>query len=204
MKNSLIWWLAAKGITLANDASDQTVLTAVQKAFVDAAAPASVLANEKTTLGENIITLETKVATLENEKATAATTLANEAAGRKAERLGRAIAVVDLAIQKGKLAVAGRAAQITALENSADFDKDATALMAKANIVRMREDTSSGKVLANAMGDADVRKTYCDAVGKHMKDTGDNDPIKAHNAVMTALPALAEALKNPSGEAKPA
>ena len=198
MKNTLIGWLAAKGIVLANESSEENVLHAVQKAFTDATAPVTGLANEKetlsgqlTTLGNEKTSLTAQVTALTNERDTARTAV-------KTERTLAAAATVDLAITRGKLKLAGRAAQITALENSADFAKDAGALLGAANVVTTiggAKIGADGKVLANDMDSGSARSTYCAAIEKHMKDTGESDPIKAHRAVMDSMPALAEALK---------
>ena len=97
MKNEMITWLATKKIVLANDATEQQVLTGLQKAFTDAAAPVTTLANEKQTLGGQITALENekttlagKVTALENERNLAQ-------AGFKTERKARVTAIVDLA-----------------------------------------------------------------------------------------------------------
>lgn len=135
MKQLIIGWLAAMGITLANDASDQTVLDALQKAHKEKADASAALGNEKTTLAGKVTTLENEKATLTTqlaEKSTALTqsqtALANEQTKTKAERQGRAEAVVDLTIAQGKLAVADRATHVTTLANAADFAAEAEKL----------------------------------------------------------------------------
>ena len=210
MKNTLLGWLAARGIILANDATDQTILQAVQKAFTDASAPVAALANEKETQGAQITTLEnektaltTQVTALTNERDTARTTLANEQTARKAERSARAGAVVDLAITRGKLKAAERQAKIDILANAADeaaFKTAADGLLTGANIVKTIGGTNveDRKVLANDMDQSGVRKTYLDAFSKHMTEHPDCDPVAAHQAVMSTHPALAEAMKKPS------
>jgi hypothetical protein len=135
MKQLIIGWLAAMGITLANDASDQTVLEALQKAHKEKADSNVTLGNEKTTLAGKITALENEKATLKTqldgkttELNTAQTALANEQAKTKAERQGRAEAAVDLTIAQGKLAVADRDAHVTTLANAADFAAEADKL----------------------------------------------------------------------------
>jgi hypothetical protein len=50
--------------------------------------------------------------------------------------------------------------------------------------------------VANDLSTAGVRQTYLDAFSKHMTDHPDCDPIDAHKAVMSAHPALADAMRN--------
>ena len=57
MKNILLGWLAAQGISLANDASDQAIVTAVQKLATANTQQAAALGNEKTALAGTITTL---------------------------------------------------------------------------------------------------------------------------------------------------
>ena len=208
MKHLLIGWLKTKGVTLANDASDLSVLKATQKAFTDDAAPVESLANEKETLrGEKIIFQE-RITALENEKSAAATALANEQTARKVERKARAEAIVDLAITKGKLKPADRTAKIDLLANTADdaaFKTTSDGLLNGANIVKTigGDSARSGKVLANdgtdPGADVDPRDAFMEAVKKHMNDTKETDLGKAMKAVKTQCPQLYQELigRNP-------
>jgi hypothetical protein len=169
----------------------------MQKAFTDATAPVTTLANEKETLGGKITTLESQIVTLGNEKTALTsrlTALENEVKPIKTER---AALTVDLAIQRGKVMVANRAARITTLENSADFAKDAKTLLEGAPVVKTIGSATAEdrKALANDMDQSGVRTTYLDAFKKHMTDHPDCDPVDAHKAVMGAHPALAEAMR---------
>ncbi len=200
IKQLIIGWLAAKGVILANDATDQAVLDAVQKHDTGHITAATALGNEKTTLAGTITTLENERTQLtqsrDAEKARAdqaVTALANEQTARKAERHGRAAAVVDLAITQGRLAVAQREAQITALENAADFAAEAKKLLASAATHKTTTagSTESGKVLAN------TSETPQAEYDRHFKTALENcagDPIRAHSQVM-AIPGLAEKLR---------
>ena len=179
----IIGFLAGKGLALANaeSATETQVLEALEKFHSAQAGAVVALGNENATLAGQITALT-------NERDAAIT---ENAALQKA----RAAATVDLAITKGRLHLSERDAQIAALENSNDFAAAAKLLFNKARVARTAGDAQSGKILANEMSDDDVRGTYCDAVEKHMKDTGESNPVKAHHAVMRAFPALAEALK---------
>ena len=120
MKSLLIGWLAAQGIALANDASEQSVFDAFQNWVKSQGGNITALGNDKSTLSTKVTALENdkttltaKVTALENDKtqlATKVTALENDA---KAQRTARVEAIVDLAIAKGKLAVAERAGKIT-------------------------------------------------------------------------------------------
>lgn len=201
MNKLIAAWLLAQGITLANDATDQQVLEVLQRHITSKSGEVTALGNEKSTLAGQITTLENerstltgKIATLETAASTAATTLANEQTLRKGERTGRATMAVDLAIQKGKLKIADRAAKITALENSSDFDKDAKALLDAANIVRIPGDSQSGKVLSNTGAD-DVRSEYKTALANVEKENPGIGAVEAHTAVMSKYPNLADKFK---------
>jgi hypothetical protein len=205
MKNTLLGWLAAKGIVLSNDASDHAVLQAIQKAFTDVTAPVQVLANEKETLSGQITALTNERDGFKGQ----VTALTNERDALKTrvttERQGRAEAAVDVLIGKGKIKIADRGAHVTTLANAADeaaFAAEVEKLGKKANIIKLQSDAQSGKVLANTDGldPRAVRATYNDALTKHMDDHPDCDPVKAHAAVMEAHPALAAAFR-PKGDA---
>ncbi len=190
-------WLLAQGAALANAESptETQVLEALQKLHTAKAGEVTSLGNEKSTLaGENadlkfrISSLNSSAAALENEKAD----LKTQIAGLKS---GQATAVVDLAIARGKLNVAERSARIEALGNAQDFEKEASTLLASATRYRTAGSTESAKILSNQGTDGDPREEYCASVEKHMKETGETDPIKAHHAVMQRNPGLAEKLK---------
>jgi hypothetical protein len=207
-------WLLAQGITLANEATDQQVLEALQKHVTGKTGEVTALGNEKSTLAGKITTLESNVTALTNEK----TALANEVTGLKAQvtalgnentglRKCRATAVVDLVIQKGKLPVAKRDETIAALANAKGgvikvdgkdvtqtdeqaFEAQAEKLLGAANIIRLPTDTQSGKVLANELPVSDLRKAHLTAMEEHMEKTGEMDVVKAHEAVKAANPAM--------------
>ena len=190
-------WLLANGATLANadSPSESEVLAALQKLHASAAGEAAALDNENSTLtGENtdlksqISNLKSSAAALENEKSALSTQV-------QTERKGRAAAVVDLAIARGKLAVSERPVRLQALENSADFEREATALLDAAARFKTTGSAESGKILSNHGATGDAREEYCAAVERHMKETGETDPVKAHHAVMQNNPGLAEKLK---------
>jgi hypothetical protein len=190
-------WLLAQGAALANAESptESQVLEALQKLHTAKAGEVTSLGNERSTLAGENARLKSQIATLN----TSATTLENERADLKAQidslKSGRAAAVVDLAIARGKLNVAERAARIEALENGQDFEKEAAALLASATRYRTAASAESGKILSNQGADGDPREEYCASVERYMKETGETDPIKAHHAVMQRNPGLAEKLK---------
>jgi len=193
MKSLVIGWLAAKGIVLANDASDEKVLEAIQKHATEQGTAVAALGNEKTTLSGKITALENDKAAETKRANEAVTALGNEQTARKAERKGRAEVVVDLAITNGKLAVAQRDAEILVLCNAkdeAEFTTAAEKLLKSATQHKTVANREGGKALAND-GD-DARATYDREFGKAMEEC--KDPIKAHTKVMK-LPGLADKLR---------
>lgn len=197
MKQILIGWLAAKGIVLANDASDAQILAAVQQQSVEQAASLTALGNEKSNLSGKITALENERAAEKHRADNNATALANEQTARKAERKGRAEAIVDLAIARGKTSIAHRDAEITALTNSTDeagFAAAADKLLKSATKHRTTasdNSAESGKVLAN---DNDDGRAEYDRQFKDELQKNGQDPVKAHAAVMR-LPGLADKLR---------
>jgi hypothetical protein len=183
-------WLLANGVTLANadSPSETQILEALQKLHDCAAGAAAALGNENTELKSQITNLTSSAAALENETSA----LKARAA---AERKGRAAAVVDLAIARGRLAVAERPARLQALENAGDFEGECAALLGSAARFKTTGSAESGKILSNHGAAGDAREEYCAAVEKHMKETGETDPVKAHHAVMKNNPGLAEKLR---------
>jgi hypothetical protein len=194
IKSTLVGWLAAKGIALSNDCSDNEVLKGVEKAFQDHATAA--LTNSKESGDEKITALENektelagKVTALENEKTKLGEKIVSFTKARAEQG-------ADLAILKGKRTIAQRAEVITALSNDATYEAEFKKIMDSATVVRLnRWDQKDEKALANDTNSENTTDTYCQAVAKHMKDTGETDPIKAHKAVLKAMPALADALK---------
>jgi hypothetical protein len=190
-------WLLANGATLdnADSPSETEVLAALQKLQASATGEASALGNENCALSSENQEMKTRLARLESSAAA----LENEksALRRQAEteRKGRAAAVADLAIARGKLAVSERAGRVAALENTGDFERDSAALLESATRYKTVGSVESGKVLSNEGTTGDAREEYRAAVEKHVKETGESDPVKAHQAVMKSHPGLAEKLK---------
>jgi hypothetical protein len=128
MKHLLIGWLAAQGVVLANDASDQTVLDAVQKINLDRSTNVTALGNEKTTLGSRVTTLENEIAagksalqTEQEAHGATKTTLANAQESLKTERKARIELLLDKAVQEGRITAAERPQWAGSLANEAEF-----------------------------------------------------------------------------------
>jgi hypothetical protein len=190
-------WLVAHGAALANaeHPTEAQVLEALHALHTATAGEVTSLGNEKSTLAGENADLKGQISNLNSTS----TALENERGELKAQvstlKAGRATAVVDLAISRGKLNVAERGARIEALGNAQDFEKEASALLASATRYRTASSAESGKILSNQGAEGDPREEYCACVEKHMKETGETDPIKAHHAVMQRHPGLAEKLK---------
>jgi hypothetical protein len=190
-------WLLAQGAALANAESptESQVLEALQKLHTAKAGEVTSLGNEKSTLAGQITILENERATLTAKVSALGNENKTINAQRSTLKTSLASATVDLAIGRGKLNVAERAARIEALGNAQDFEKEASALLASATRYRTAGSAESGKILSNQGTDGDPREEYCACVERHMKETGETDPIKAHHAVMQRNPGLAEKLK---------
>lgn len=139
----ILGWLAAQGITLANEATDNHVIDALSKLLKTKTDEAVALANERTTLANEKLNLEKKLAdsqkALTDATEATKTTLANEASkvteaivALANERKGRAEAHIDWAIMQGKFSVAERDDKILALCNSKDIEADIKNLIALA------------------------------------------------------------------------
>ena len=196
MKSLIIGWLAAKGIVLANDANDAQVLEAIQRQATEAITATTALGNDKNTLSGQVTSLTNERNGLQTQLQQNQTALSNEQSARKAERTGRAVAVADLAIYRGIITVADRESQITALANSADFDKDATALLEKQPAHKttrnnMAESGKQGAALDNER--ANALSEYDTAFKAELPNAG-QDPVKAHRMVLSKYPALAAKL----------
>lgn len=188
-------WLIGQGFALANTESptETQVLEAIKSALTAKTGEVTALGNENSTLAGQISTLETEITTERTKTTEATTALVNEQVVRKAERRGRAMLAADLAIQRGKLTVAKRDAAIAVLENSANFDTDAGAMLAAPNVIKIAgQDTESGKVLAN---EHDLVMAEYDREFKAQLALYNQDPVRAHTAVMAKCPALGEKLK---------
>jgi len=182
MKQLLIGWLAAQGIALANESTDQAVFDAFNKEMLNRSTSITALGNDKTTLNSTVTTLTSERDAAKKLAADNATALGNEQTARKAERKNAATFAVDLAIQRGKLTVADREGKITALENSATFEADVKALTEGKAVIKT--EAISGKQQA-ALGNEEtvLMNEYQQAFTAELAATGQN-PVQAHNNVM--------------------
>lgn len=150
MKQLLIGWLAAQGIALANDSTDQTVFDAFNKAWTERSTATAALGNDKSNLTQTVNTL-TATAAAEKKRADEATTaLANAATETGKVRKQFIEARVDLAITQGKVALADRANEIAALENSKVIETDLTALDKRAARFPVAASAEARKLSANS------------------------------------------------------
>lgn len=193
MKALLIGWLAARGISLANDATDQTVVEGVQKAALENSNIVTALTNDKTTLSTEVSTLKAQATQHSTRNTELTTALENEKTGRKADRKATAGVIVDFVIKRGVFPVAEREAQITALENSADFNKAATELLAKepARATTTNGLGASGKQGATALENqaAEALQQYKDKFNECLP-LCNNDAVKADAMMKAKYPTL--------------
>lgn len=183
-------WLIAMGATsLANEADpkETQVLEAIKTVFASKAGEVTALGNEKQTLTGTISTLTTERDTQKRRAEEAAVALGNEQTARKADRKHAATAVVDLAIHKGILTVADREGQITALENSANFEADSKTLLAKTPGTKTTTNgtVESGKQNSGLSTEQVALQNDYDTAFKAELIEAGQDPVKAHKNIMT-------------------
>jgi len=195
MKLQLIGWLAAQGTTLANEASDQAVLDAVQKAFSTRSTEVTTLGNEKQTLSGRVTVLEGEKVTLEAARKKAADDLVLANAAVAAERKARIEAAVDLAISQGKLAIADREARITALANSGEkFTEQLTAL-ANSAVVHKVASADQGARKQDAAPNRSASEQVLHLANSDPRYKDIPDYLEAQRAVLRDHPDLAQQLK---------
>jgi len=192
MKKLLLGWLAARGVALANDAADETVLKAFEKHVSGQTASLTSLGYEKTLL---------KITALENEKSTLAarnrelaTAIKREQAACQAERRSVAEALADLAIHRGIKTVAERNATIQALANTRELTKDAIALLTQkpAHTTTTNGRDVSGKQHAALENEQETAVREYQTVFAAELPLCNQDATKAHASVMKKYPTLAE------------
>jgi hypothetical protein len=190
-------WLRAHGAAFdhAESPAEFEILAALQKLHASTAGEAEALGNENSTLNGENADLKARLSHLQSNAAV----LENENGALKSQALidrkSRAAALVDLAIARGKLAVSERPARLLSLENAADLEGAAAAMLDAPARFKTTGSAESGKILSNHGATGDAREEYCAAVERHMKETGETDPVKAHHSVMQNHPGLAEKLR---------
>lgn len=128
MKHLLIGLLAAQGITLANEATDDAVFARINERLRALADQGTTLANEKAHLAGRVTALESDLTAEKTARTKSDTDLVAAQTALGNERKAHAGAVVDLAIAQGKVAVADRDARIQLILSAADFSAAAAAL----------------------------------------------------------------------------
>jgi len=181
-------WLLAQGAALANaeNPTETQILEALQRLHTTTTASVATLGNERQTLNDRLTALETERDQFREQAIDAATALTNEKSARYAERQGRAEAITDLAIQRGKATVAQRDAHITTLANSPDFELAARGLLGGATVVKTAgQEVQSGKQNAGLPNEQQqLQNEYNQAFQAELIATGQN-PARAHNNIMT-------------------
>jgi hypothetical protein len=205
MKEIFIGWLAAQGVSLANDAGDQSVLAEVNKIMAsrskeaaDLRAENTTLTGQKTALENSKAELTTQLTKAQTDLATANTALANSKTSFDAERKAHAEEIADSVIFQGRRPVADRDAIITALCNSTDFAADVKKLKAEAVKYKVGQGLVSMANSKSTAAGEDPRATVSRLVDERMKSHGDTNPSKYgenYNAVLRENPTLADALK---------
>jgi hypothetical protein len=196
MKNQIIGWLAAQGIALANDSTDQTVFDAFIKAWNERSTSATALGNEKTTLTQTVTSLTTERDAQKQRADQAITALANEQTAFKTERTARCAALVDLAITQGKLAVADRDAQLTTLTALANDQLPAALTALEQLPVKFKTGTEIDARKAQA-NPSNAAVALANAMQPHVK--AGKTKGQALDLVIKEQPALYEAYRKEGG-----
>jgi hypothetical protein len=196
MKQLLIGWLAAQGIALANDSTDQTVFDAFNKAWLERSTSVTTLANDKTTLTSTVNTL-TSERDAQKKRADEAVTALGNAQTEVTNRTKQFIAArVDLGITQGKVALADREKEITALENSKTLDTDLEALDKRAPKFATTQSADHGD-RKNTAGVTSASLALANAMDVHVK--AGKTKSQALDLVMKEQPALYEAYRKEGG-----
>lgn len=147
-KSKIIAWLAGQGVQIANEATDEQVLAALNTLGETLKTQKATLANEQTkvaVLEPKANTLEATVTQLKGERDTAQTAFANERKARRDE-------LIDQAVKEGRVLEADRAAWQQKLD--ANFANESQALAKVVKVIKTEStvgDIGGRKVnLANA------------------------------------------------------
>jgi hypothetical protein len=195
MKSLIIGWLAAQGVSLANDSTDQITFDALTKAFNDRSTSVTTLANDKNSLTATVTTL-TAARDAEKKRADeAATALGNATTEVSKTRKQFIEARVDLAITQGKVALSDRATEVTALENSKALDTDIEALDKRAAKYATASDLDGSR--KNTAGSTNASLALGNAMEVHVK--AGKTKSQALDLVMKEQPALYEAYRKEGG-----
>jgi len=193
MKTLIIGWLAAQGIALANDATEQAVFDAFNKEWNTRAASVTALGNDKNTLTASVTTLTSERDAQKKRADDAITALANAQTETTNTRKQFIEARVDLAITQGKAALADRANEVTALENSKTLDADLKKLDERA----AKFVTITGTERKQAANATSASRARGNAMEVHTK--AGKTKSQALDLVMKEQPALYEAYRKEGG-----
>ena len=190
-KAKIIAWLASQGVQIANEATEEQALAALNKLSETLKGQATALANEQSkvaVLEPKATTLEATVAMITSDRDTAQTAFANE---RQARRDG----LIDQAVKEGRVLEADRAAWQQKLD--ANFANEIQALAKVVKVIKTEStigDIGGRKVnLANAQErQAALQSAVNDRVNKGVPYD------KAWESVKRECPALFEAMAKPA------
>ncbi len=197
MKQLLIGWLAAQGIALANDSTEQAVFDAFTKEMQGRSASVTTLANDKSTLTTTVTSLTSDRDAQKKRADDAVTALGNAQTETGKVRKQYIEARVDLAITQGKVAVADRATEITALENSKTLDTDIEALGQRA--IKFPTVTNQDANRKSAAGSTTASLALGNAMEVAIKEGKAKTKSDALDYVIKTQPALHEAYKKEGG-----
>lgn len=198
MKPQIQGWLAALGTTLANDASESSVLEAITTRFTKLTGELTVLGNAKTDLEATVKTIMAERDGFKTKNTEAGTALANAQTALANEHKSHSAVVIDLAIAQGKIAVAARDTEIATLANATDFPAACAAITARARQFKVGEAPQTDaekKALANA-NTKTPRELFIGLVTKKQQDNPKMSYPDAAKAVKSENPGLSDAMKS--------
>jgi hypothetical protein len=192
-KEKIIAWLTKRGVTIANDATDEQLESAMEGVGANAD-KSTTFANDKATLDASIQQKDTTITTLTTERNTARTQFANERAARIDGLIGRAL-------KDGRITGAEEATWRTRLTNETQFANEAAAIEAIKPVVKTKSVTiqrGERKVeLANESERTEMVNEIIEEICTEKKWDRKKDYSKAFNEAQRRHPALFEAMKAP-------
>jgi hypothetical protein len=193
----IIEWLRKQGVTIANDANEEQIasaLASLEPKLTSAATLANekaTLSNEKQTLTGTITARDNTITQLTSERDTARTNFANE-------RKSRIAGLLDGAVTDGRITAAERPQWETRLGNEATFANEAEALGKLEKKMKTASITlQMGERKIDISNESQRQEVLGDLIAAEMKTAGVTYD-QAYARVQKSSPALFAAMKQPT------
>lgn len=202
-KTVVIEFLAAHGITIANDATEEQVSEALKQLgekAKTATASVATLTQEKATLANEKETLKGEVATLKSDKTTLTTDLATANTKFANARKAHVADLVGTALATGRITAAEKPTWETRLGNEATFANESAAIVALKPTVKTESATLQiGNRQVSIANAAERREVVNGLVEEEMKTNGGNYD-RAYASVQRKHSALFDVMKKPKAD----